>query len=269
MSLALNNLGNVAWARGDHSGARSLYEQSLTISRALADQRGMAIVLGNLGILAFEQGDYEGAQRLYEETLALSQALGNKWVTARALNHLGDVARVQSDYGRARGLYEQSVALCREIGNKEGIAVALVNLGRVAVDQGDLARARSFYEESLPICREIGDKLVMAQGWSAVARILRAEGRPWQAAQLLGAVKALLQAMGAALNRSEQAKYEHTVSALRQELGEAALEQAFSAGRVLSLEQALGLALERPLTKPATSLPQGQPAAAAQHPVVN
>jgi tetratricopeptide (TPR) repeat protein len=74
--MALNAAGSLAFHETDYPAARTLLEQSLALSRALADRRCIAHVLNNLGAVAFEQGAHPAARGLYEESLALLRELG-------------------------------------------------------------------------------------------------------------------------------------------------------------------------------------------------
>src|SRR5262249_7586492 len=81
IAASLNDLGSVANLQEDYTTARSLYEESLAIRRALGDRLGVADSLRNLGSVASDQGDYAAARSLYEESLAIRRELG----TVRAL----------------------------------------------------------------------------------------------------------------------------------------------------------------------------------------
>lgn len=154
----LHQMGKLAQDQGDYTEARKLYGESLKIKRELGDKSGIANSLGQMGNLAQDQGDYREARKLYEEVVALSRELGDKRKVAVTLHNLGMLAPVEGDYAGARALYDESLGIKRELGDKNGIAVTLHQLGRLAQAQGDYAGARTLYDESLKLKREMGSK---------------------------------------------------------------------------------------------------------------
>ncbi|MFN8488111.1 MAG: tetratricopeptide repeat protein [Caldilineaceae bacterium] len=176
--------GRLANHQGDYAAARNFYEESLVISRALEDQRGIAFVLNNLGLLAFDQGDYAAARNLQAESLTLFRQIGDKWGIAAVLNNLGLVAVEQGDYAAARSLHEESLTIKRALGDKQGIASSLNNLGNVALNQGDYAAARVLHEESLAMKREVGDKQGIATSLNNLGNVALSQ-RDYAAARAL------------------------------------------------------------------------------------
>jgi tetratricopeptide (TPR) repeat protein len=118
--------------------ARAFFEQLL--ARAY-EPGNRAIALGCLGDVTRRQGDYAMAQQLYEEELSLRRALHNKRGIAEVLFSLGDAARHQGDSRRAEKLIKESLALREVHGNPRGIGPCLVELARLAQDQRQYERA--------------------------------------------------------------------------------------------------------------------------------
>jgi hypothetical protein len=76
-----------------------------------------------------------------------------------------------------------------------------------------------------------------------LAALAGAQGRWQEAAQLLGAAAIVREANGFPLRRGERATRDRTVAAAQAALGEAAYAVAWAAGRALSLDEAVALAL--------------------------
>jgi tetratricopeptide (TPR) repeat protein len=81
--------------------AIEFYEQQLTITRELSDQRGEGNALGNLGVAYKNLGDAGKAIEFYEQALVVDREIGDRraegttlWNSALALEKLGD--RVQA-----------------------------------------------------------------------------------------------------------------------------------------------------------------------------
>jgi tetratricopeptide (TPR) repeat protein len=244
VALCLLHLGLLARDQGDYTAARTLHEESLTIYRDLGNVSGIAFSLMHLGIVAYEQSDYAAARSLYEDGLSLSRDGGNKWSTAMCVSGLGLVAYEQGDYGRARSLLEESLSVRRELGYTWGIAFSLNHLGLVACVQEEYARARSLFEESLTIYRELGNKQGIAESLESLAR-LATQGKEWErAARLWGVAATLRDAIGAPHPLNRREEWERELGAARAELGEAAFAAAWAEGQSMSLEEAVRYALE-------------------------
>jgi predicted ATPase/DNA-binding SARP family transcriptional activator len=244
IAQSLNNLGVVAGHQGEFEAARGLYEESLAIQRQLGDQHGIAASLHNLGMIALDQGEYEAARALHEESLAIQRELGNQQGIAASLSSLGNVARLRGEYEAARGFSEQSLAICRQLGDQRAIAILIGNLAKVACGQEDYVGARALRQESLTLFRQLGDQQGIAWSLEGAAAIAGAQNQPERGARLFGASEGLRGAIGSPLSPSERADCERHVAAARAALGEEAFAAAWEAGRAMSLDDAVTLALD-------------------------
>jgi hypothetical protein len=109
---------------------------------------------------------------------------------------------------------------------------------------GDLADARANQDETLCLRAEAGDRRGVSVTLRNLAGIEKHSGRPQRAACLLGASEAIRESIGAAHNPSMVPEFEQLLAGVRDALGEPAFSQAWDAGRALSIEQAVALALE-------------------------
>ena len=169
-------------------------------------------------------------------------------MAAQLLNNLGEVARCEGDYARAGRLYEESLTLFREQGTTGDIARSLHNLGYVAHAQGDDDRAAARFAESLRLFQEWGNKRGVAECLAGVATVAVGRAaeheRARRAARLLGAAEAQFEAIGAAMWPADRLEHRRTVAAVSSALGDEAFAAAWTAGRAISLEQAIAYALE-------------------------
>jgi len=244
----LNAAGVLAFYQGDYPAARALEEESLAIRRELGDRSGIAGSLGNLGNVASGQGDYPAARALYEGSLAIRRELGDPSGIANSLGNLGNVALYRGDYPAARALDEESLAIRRELGDRFGIAVSLSNLGQVAYEQGDYPAARALDEESLAIRRELGDRIGIFYALEGLAAVVASLRDSLRAARIWGATERLRAEIGTPRPQNEMPSYDRYVAAARIASGDdAAFDSAWQEGRCLTLDQAIGLALARPV----------------------
>jgi non-specific serine/threonine protein kinase len=248
IAASLGNLGNVAFNQGDYPAATALQEQSLAIRRELGDRYGTATTLNNLGAVAINQGDYPASRAVLEESLAIGRELGNPHSIALSLSNLGHVALDQGDHPAARALLEEGLAIRRDLGDRFGIATSLSNLGLVALNQSDYPAARALLGESLAIRRELGDQLGIPASLEGLAAVVASQRDSLTAARIWGATERSRAEIGAPLPLSERAGYDRYVAAARIASGDdAAFDNAWQEGSGLTLDQAIDLALAKPV----------------------
>lgn len=243
IASTLKGMGNVAFMQGDYEEATASFREGLDISREMADKSGIAVLLNSLGVIAYNQEDYATAGILYKESLTMRREIGDKLGMATALNNLANIACMQKDYTKSRTLHLEGLDITRELGNKAGIAITLGNLGYLSQEQGHLQEARAFYRESLAIRQEISEKSGIAWCLIALGDLTAGEGHPQQAAQLLGAADALLKATKAALDTEDRAMFERGAASARSQLGTGEFDIAWTEGRDMSTEEAVAYAL--------------------------
>jgi predicted ATPase/DNA-binding CsgD family transcriptional regulator len=112
----------------------------LTESQKLADAAGseedQAHATVGFGQLAWLRGDHEGAARLMEDCLPTLRRMGDQRCTGRALYTLGVRARQRQDLTLAERLLSQSVAAVVLAGQSFVLVNALEELAAVSLDQG-------------------------------------------------------------------------------------------------------------------------------------
>ncbi len=171
IARSLSGLGHVAYACDENTVANSYYEEALHISRTLEDRRGISDALHALGHLAYGRNDYAVARINFEESLSMRRTLKHKGGIGLSLFTLGAVEIAQGNYMLARSRFEESLACFRELRDKRNIAWALNELGSVTTIQADYELALTRYENSLALFREMGDKRGTASVLSNLGRV--------------------------------------------------------------------------------------------------
>ena len=90
----------------------------------------------------------------------------------------------------------------------------------------------------------MGDRIALAQSLEDLAVLAGCEQLPERAIRLLGAAEAYCETLGAPPPVADPTDHERTVAEGRSALGEAGFAAAWAEGRAMSLEQAIGCALE-------------------------
>jgi non-specific serine/threonine protein kinase len=240
---ALYILGRLARIEGNYVDAAAFVEESLSLFYELKRKHDIALVLSDLGLTVLFLGEYERATALCEESLAISRELGDLRGIASWLANLSTIMLARGDDKRAQTLCEESLAIRKTLGYKGGCAHALAILGRIALRQGDHERAIACYNESLTLRQETGEKEGIATVLEGLAAVAGMQGQCASAARLFGAAESLRTLLGAPLPPIDRAHYQQSMAAMRAHLDEPALLNAWTEGRALSLEEAIAQAV--------------------------
>ena len=245
-ALALLTTSVLAYGQADHARAAPLAEESLALYRSIGDPLRIASALSMVGLIAAGLKQYERAIPLMEEAVQRYLTVGEKWGAALLLSYSAVIPLERGDYARAIQLTEEALALARQIGDRIGIYASLYNLASLAQARGNHAEAARLFGEALGLSVEMGDIGNTAYCLEGLAGVAAAEGELVRAARLWGAAEALLATGEAAVyaHTPDRSQYEHAVSAARQRLDERRWEEAWAAGRAMTVDQAIAYALE-------------------------
>jgi predicted ATPase/DNA-binding SARP family transcriptional activator len=156
-AAALTALGRIeATIQPGSARARALYEKSLSLSRELGNDLGVAGTLSKLGVLSVIREEFIEGRAFLEESLALYREIGSKTWTPWPLLILAVAATAQGDAVAAQAFHADSAALHQEVGIQPRAFWVLHELGLTALLRGSYVAARAFYEESLAVNREMG-----------------------------------------------------------------------------------------------------------------
>lgn len=233
-------LGRIQLEQGQMQLAEGALKQALEWSRKAGDRLVISLVISSLEILAISEGDYAGAQALNEEELELARQMKDIWMISSALREAGNIAQAKGDFGRAQALFLESGELYRQQGLPNDLARTCFKLGYLAILQGDMPAGKVYIEEALDLYRKLKHERGLTEildGWAAHAA---ATGRPELAARLQGAADASFQLLGLTRWPQDLIEYQKKRTALLETLGEQRYQEAYSLGKTLDLEQALG-----------------------------
>ena len=180
---------------------------------------------------------------LLAELLQVERQAGNPWGHAMATLVAGRLAMATGDLAEARARIEEVIGLFRQMGDLSMANHARVDLAHVLRRHGDLDQAEAQYQESLRTWQHLGQRGAVAHVLESLAMVALARGRDDRAARLLGAAEALRDLSGAQRMGYERAEYDSHVAALRAALDPARLDEAWAAGRAMSLDAAIEITL--------------------------
>ncbi|MEJ2548857.1 MAG: tetratricopeptide repeat protein, partial [Gemmatimonadota bacterium] len=160
---ALNNLGVLAGAQGDHARALELYERSFA-----ADPSNVT-ALGNQSVMLKKLGRTDEARAVLEETLRMAPGAPDM------VNRLADLELSEGNFERAAALYDSVAALGSGSGYwnwiaQEGRVLLADTRGRIAEAEAARARASAYLVEE-----GWGGTYLWRSSWSAWTRLLAAK----------------------------------------------------------------------------------------------
>ncbi len=242
LAASLHLLGNTASGRGELTRASEYYAQARQLNRRAGSRGAEILNLLQMANIALELDDIDEARSLGLETVGASRERGQRWGIARGTYVLGRVALADNDVSGAQRLLEQSLDIQVALPDQQGRIRTLSALARVAAAMGESETARQRYAESLRVARESFQLLEIARSLEGMAE-LDAATNFVGALQLVGAAGALRKLIGAEPHAEEQRRQNAWLQPIYAAHGEKVCAEARAAGRALSTEQAIELAL--------------------------
>ena len=275
-------LGEIAIFQGHYKLASELAEQSLAIFQELGVKRGVMFCLGLRAFVAYYKGDYELATSLAEECLKISREIKAPRAVAYCTEVLGLVAFARNRFQEAVDLINEAIKIFDKIGDRRNVAIAWINLARTAYRQGKFKNARTYIDQSLAVSRQLrtewthglaleilgllqrkqGDhdqalqlfqeslEISVIQGnWQGIANCIGAiaglaiiANQPVDGMNLFAAAQMIREEIGAKMGEGDQEEYNEYFNLTGQQLDEEQIQNAWSHGYSLTLEQAIEVA---------------------------
>jgi ATP/maltotriose-dependent transcriptional regulator MalT len=236
-----------AWQQSNHEQALALIEESLVLCRRYGDKQGIARSLYLSGVIAHWLGDRDQGANFLEESLSLFREINDDPNVIATLLFLGDVRLRQGDNKLAEILWQEGLTRSRKIGDQWGMAFAQSCLGEFARRKGDLDLAVSYFQASLNISLEPIYKVNIPFTLEGLAMTVAELGHAKLAAQLWGAAEALRHDIQAPLPTSYRGEYAPYKEVIKATLGEDVFAVVWADAQMMSLEQAVTLAMSIPM----------------------
>jgi predicted ATPase/transcriptional regulator with XRE-family HTH domain len=242
---------NYQW-QGKLDAAKECHAEGIPIYRELGNLPGLAQSLATYGMLYVLRGDAEGAISPLEESLTIYREIGAPDGIALCTCFLGEVAYIRHDLAQAYERWHESLIGMRAVNDDWMTANLLSSLGMVQLEQGHYEQARADLRASIVIHRALSEKWQSLDSLEFFAGVAIETSSPFSrdgtrlllAARLLGVAEQLRETYASNRLLSHQRAYTQIVDGLQAKLDAPALAEAWAAGRRLTWEQAIELALE-------------------------
>jgi tetratricopeptide (TPR) repeat protein len=221
---------------GFYTEARGALTRALALWGDLHEQDHLAMVREGLGDVALYQGNLDDAVALYQESLDYWRSINHPHGQQNVAN-LGRVALAQNDLERAAQLFITSREL--EPGTSHTIVTMAGSswLAEVHSRQGDYHKAHLLYQESLTAHMRLQSRGATVGALEGIARCMLGLENPAQAARLWGATEALRERLGMPIPPVWLPQHQRIITLGQTQLKPTAFEEAWAAGRNLTLEQ--------------------------------
>jgi predicted ATPase/predicted Ser/Thr protein kinase len=204
-----------------------------------------AFLLHQEAVLVMNLGRREEAKRLYEETLSLRRAIGDGWGEAGALWGVAWVSWLQGNFAEAQRLAEESVAILERLGNQREIADALTVLAGTLLSQGKVEISEQHIRRIITVRQRIGDRAGLAAALGNAGIPLLMMGRFEEACDTREESLRIFTDLGVRMNTAHSYVQVAYVSLLagKYERARAAAEQGWRLARESEYQRGIGLSL--------------------------
>ncbi|CAN5658602.1 hypothetical protein BH10ACT10_BH10ACT10_01510 [soil metagenome] len=217
LAMALTELADVEAERGDLDVARSWYDAAVGVARESADRAQLRVVLGEFAILEASEGHHDQSLELDLEALAIARELGDP------------IGALTTEHNLACTL--------REMGRVDDALAQMRDLVPRGLDVAGPGALTALAEDYAAILAEVGDHLA--------------------AVRLLGAADTMRLRLGSPRHHVQAAEIAGPIAETRDGLSAPAWDQAYEAGRALTIQGALREANASEASRQPAVAPQG------------
>jgi predicted ATPase/DNA-binding CsgD family transcriptional regulator len=235
--------GWLSLLQGDPVAARPWIAHAIAAARTTGQ---MALLSESLSIAATNEdvaGDPAAAQGYLDEAEVITSDLNDFPATIELVLSRSVHAIFQRDFATVTAVSLEGVRLGREAGDLYRVESMLGNLGMVGLLSGDYDAGHSRFVEALRVARHIDNRLAQYYGLAAAGWYASTVGHARLAAKLLGAAETLATQTGADMLGPSVPFLASAKQLARESLGPTSFEAAYAAGKRMSRDAALRLAL--------------------------
>jgi predicted ATPase/class 3 adenylate cyclase len=238
----LTGAAGIAYWQNDYDAAKAWYDEAEALVREMGDRAWLTDAIYNTASVALLRGDLATAMAKLGEGSAIARELGDDAIIARFLEADGYLAFMTDDLPRARQLLDEHLALAESRGDLMATVMAHHTVAQVARLQERFDEAATHYRQALRVAHEFGDAASLTEPLQGLAAVAIATGDADRGVRLLGANDAIRERLGGG-PPPEWLRLGDPLTDARRSLGDDAYERAWEAGRGLTVDEAVVLAL--------------------------
>jgi DNA-binding CsgD family transcriptional regulator len=248
--------GFLAVLKADAAAAPQPLALAVTSAHELRQPALLAHALAMSSIAANLEGDPAAAHQLLNKARKLTPGLDDLQAQISVLQAVALNGFFEGNVEAVRVAASEGARLGRQLGDVYSLEMMLLNLGGTWLFEGELERAKHFYTEALQIARQIDDRVAEYALLDSLGCVACGSGQARLGAHLIGAAETIRSQAGASLIPILAPLLAQAEQSAVAKLGESGYNTELEAGRHLSREEAIRLALGEP----------ARPQPAAAHP---
>jgi len=250
--------GFLAVLKADATAARPPLQRAVATARGLGQPTLLSQALAMASIAENLAGDSGSARRLLDEAAVVTTRLDEfparvSLLQARALHGFFEGA-----LDAVKAAASDGVRLSREVGDLYSLEMMLLNAGGASLIAGDPEQAKGFYTEALTIAQRIDDRVAQYALLDGLGCVAAGSGQARLAAQLLGAAETVRTQAGASLIPILAPLIAMAEESATAALGTSKFKAEMNAGKRLSRDEAIRLALGEPTQVAARATANGE-----------
>ena len=221
---------------------RTLYEEVTDLAEQLGEWwlLGVSAGFAGLGVGTF---DPEAGRALRRRGLAAAARSGSPYAIGAASLAEGRALGHEGETDAAAASFAVAIQRFMEIGDERFVLASRSDLAHALRRGGRLDEALAMYRETIPGWVHLGHRGAVANQLENVAYVLMGRQADDPAVRLIGAADAIREAADARMAIDEEPEFAASLDRARASMTDAAFADAWAAGRGMSQQEAVALAL--------------------------
>ena len=235
--------GWLSMLQGEPAAARPFIARSIAAARETGQPALLSEALAIAATVENVAGAHQAASPYLDEAEAITVGLDDFPATIELVQARAIHAIFEGDLEVVRVASLEGVRLSREAGDLYQLEAMHRNLGMVGVMSGDFHAGNSQFNEALRVARTFDNRLAQSYGLAAAGWYAASTGHARASGQLFGAAEAVRTQTGAEMMGPLIAVLTRAKESAIEALGASKFEAEFTAGKRMSRDAALRLAL--------------------------
>ena len=209
----------------------------------IEDSFGLGMAYMMMARLAAEQGNENEKEMYFEKLMEKMRDTPGSYQAAMFHLGMGMDESERGNYEAAKRIFEEGRKIFRRIGSLNFQLVMQSEIGHVERHTGNLSKAKMIYLETIKGWQLVGNRAAIAHQLECFGFLAIADEEPQRAGKFFGAAEALRDKAQSPMADNEHIEYKQSIAQLRAMLPEAEFNALWAAGKSLTMEQAIQLAL--------------------------
>jgi tetratricopeptide (TPR) repeat protein len=233
----------LSWSHNDLERSKALLRESLRLYRELGHLSRIADGLALLAHRTIFGGDFSSPIPWLEEACDLFHQLGNITSQGNVSSNYGLLHYWQGDLEQAQAHYQEALRLYEKVGDIRNAVWSQTQIAYIFLRQGEMDQARETFGVAIQQFRKTNSAIGLVYAVEGLAGMKVNQGQVERAAQLFAWADAMRETINDARPPLEQAEVDRNLAVIHAQLDGVTFQAEQTAGRKLTLDEAIELAL--------------------------